>query len=118
MGASVFLMVSRSEPLWKVLGGRTAAVKVGFLRTKLKYRPGWAMEMVEQPRILDDLLDHAALQRQIATPVCPDESVTSAEKARKATRLRSCGWINIKPGRVGGVHRAGADLKLRPCLTV
>ena len=54
----------------------------------------------------DDLVDHAALQRQITTPVCLDESVTSAGKARKAIELGSCGWINIKPGRVGGLTNA------------
>ena len=65
---------SRSEPLWRTLGGqsrrregrartsasRTAiaellaavggAVKAGYLRVKLKYRPGWALEMIRAVR--------------------------------------------------------------------
>jgi o-succinylbenzoate synthase len=158
----------RSEPLWKTLGGKTSTVRVGadfgvkdtiaellaavegamragYLRVKLKYRPGWALEiveavrsafpegvfhidcnstytlsdlamfkaldgqrlaMIEQPLMYDDLLDHAALQRELNTPICLDESVTSAAKARKAIALKSCGWINIKPGRVGGLTNA------------
>jgi len=159
---------SRSEPLWQTLGGKSpvvkvgadfgvkdtigellaavgGAVKAGYLRVKLKYRPGWALEMIravraefpepvfhidcnstytladlgmfreldghrlamiEQPLAHDDLLDHAELQREIATPICLDESVTSAAKARKAIALGSCRWINIKPGRVGGLTNA------------
>jgi O-succinylbenzoate synthase len=159
---------SRNEPLWKALGGTNPivkvgadfgvkdsvpellasverAVKAGYLRVKLKYRPGWALEMVkavreafpdqvfhidcnsgyslsdlpmfealdemrlamiEQPLAHDDLLDHAALQTRISTPLCLDESITSVSKARKAIELGSCGWINIKPGRVGGLTNA------------
>ena len=159
---------SRSQPLWKALGGQSpvvrvgadfgvkdsiaellaavgGAVKAGYLRVKLKYRPGWALEMIravrtefpdpvfhvdcnstytladldmfreldglrlamiEQPLAHDDLLDHAELQRQIATAICLDESVTSVSKARQAIALRSCRWINIKPGRVGGLTNA------------
>jgi O-succinylbenzoate synthase len=58
--------------------------------------------MVEQPLAWDDLVDHATLQRQIRTAVCLDESVRSAEDARRALDLGSCRIINIKPGRVGG----------------
>jgi O-succinylbenzoate synthase len=75
------------------------------------------LAMIEQPLGHDDLLDHAALQKQIRTPVCLDESITSLAKARKALVLGSCRYVNIKPGRVGGLtvavaihdvcHRAG-----------
>jgi O-succinylbenzoate synthase len=58
--------------------------------------------MVEQPLAWDDIVDHAALQRQIRTAVCLDESIRSAEDARRALDLGSCRIINIKPGRVGG----------------
>src|SRR5687768_3155932 len=59
--------------------------------------------MIEQPLGHDDLLDHAELQKQIRTPVCLDESITSLAKARKALTLGSCRYMNIKPGRVGGL---------------
>jgi O-succinylbenzoate synthase len=58
--------------------------------------------MVEQPLAYDDREDHAKLQRQIKTPVCLDESVRSAEDARKAIELGACRIVNVKLGRVGG----------------
>src|SRR2546426_3959756 len=61
------------------------------------------LAMVEQPLAHDDLVDHAKLQSSIRTPICLDESITSLAKARKAIELRSCRWINIKPGRVDGL---------------
>ena len=64
--------------------------------------------MIEQPLSHEDLLDHAALQRRIATPVCLDESVRSAADARLALHLGSGRIINIKPGRVGGLASAVA----------
>lgn len=58
--------------------------------------------MFEQPLAHDDMLDHAKLQREIATPVCLDESIHSPADARKAIELNSCKIINVKLGRVGG----------------
>ena len=66
------------------------------------------LKMIEQPLMFDDLIDHAALQSQIKTPVCLDESITSVDKARKAISIKACQWINIKPGRVGGITNAVA----------
>jgi O-succinylbenzoate synthase len=60
--------------------------------------------MFEQPLHYEDMLDHAELQKQIETPVCLDESIHSADDARKAIRIGACRIINIKIGRVGG-HR-------------
>jgi o-succinylbenzoate synthase len=61
------------------------------------------LAMIEQPLAHDDLVDHAHLQRQIRTPVCLDESITSLRRAEQAIALQSCRYINIKPGRVGGL---------------
>ena len=159
---------TRGEPLWQVLGGRRdvidvgadfgvmeaiddllakidEAVKAGYKRTKLKYAPGWDLDMVaavrkafpdqvfhidcnsgytlddlamfkkldrynlamiEQPLTHDDLIDHATLAKQIETPICLDESITSPAKARKAIEIGACLWINIKPVRVGGLTPA------------
>ena len=58
--------------------------------------------MIEQPLAYDDIVDHAALQRQIATPVCLDESIHTADDARKAIEIGATKIVNIKPGRVGG----------------
>src|SRR5207248_7598684 len=58
--------------------------------------------MLEQPLSAGDLVDHAALQRRIRTPICLDESIESPRDARHAVELGACRVINIKPGRVGG----------------
>ncbi len=59
--------------------------------------------MIEQPLGHDDLIDHAALQEQIETPICLDESVESLADLRAALRLGSGRILNIKLGRVGGL---------------
>lgn len=76
--------------------------------------------LIEQPLDPDDLLDHAALQRRLATPLCLDESIRSVANARHALQLGACRAINVKPGRVGGfgpaldihalAYRAGVPL--------
>lgn len=60
------------------------------------------LTMIEQPLARDDLLRHAALQRELRTPICLDESIYSVARAEDALSLRSARIINIKPGRVGG----------------
>jgi len=158
----------RDAPLWRELGGIRSeiavgadfgiqdriedllalieeAVSAGFPRIKLKYAPGWELEMIrvvrdhfpaltvhidcnsayslddlpmfmeldqyglamiEQPLAYDDLVNHAELQRRVKTPICLDESITSPDKVRKAAQLEACRWVNIKPGRVGGITPA------------
>ncbi len=114
-------------------------------RVKLKFRPGWDIDMleavrrqhpehtfhidcnsgyrlsdtplfkeidqfnlamIEQPLQHDDLIDHARLQAEIRTPVCLDESITTLRQTEQAIALGSCRYINIKPGRVGGLTNA------------
>ena len=121
------------------------ALADNFPRVKLKYRPGWDLnmlmnvrshfpkdpihidcnsgyrmsnldefrqidefnlEMIEQPLQHNDLLDHATLQRCIRTPICLDESITGLDTARQAIEMQSCQYINVKPGRVGGLTTA------------
>ena len=121
------------------------ALADNFPRIKLKYRPGWDLnilrnvrshfpndpihidcnsgyrmsnldefrqidefnlEMIEQPLQHNDLLDHATLQRCITTPICLDESITGLDTARQAIEMQSCQYINVKPGRVGGLTTA------------
>jgi O-succinylbenzoate synthase len=62
--------------------------------------------MIEQPLAHDDIVDHATLQREIATPICLDESIHSGDDARKAIELAATRIINIKAGRVGGLTSA------------
>ena len=63
--------------------------------------------MIEQPLAHDDIANHARLQKEIATPICLDESIRSAADARHAIELGACRIINIKLGRVGGHAEAG-----------
>ncbi len=64
------------------------------------------LTMIEQPLAPDNLVDHATLQRVIRTPICLDETIKSPDLARQAIELGACRWINIKPGRVGGLTAA------------
>jgi O-succinylbenzoate synthase len=72
----------------------------------LKELDQYGLIMIEQPLAYDDIIDHAKLQRELKTPICLDESIHSAEDARKAIELGSCRIINIKIGRVGGLTEA------------
>ena len=62
--------------------------------------------MIEQPLSHDDIIDHASLQAQLQTPICLDECIRTAHHAEQAIKLRACGIINIKLGRVGGFAAA------------
>lgn len=62
--------------------------------------------LVEQPLAEDDLIGHAELARALRTPICLDESITSARLAEQAIELGACSVVNVKPGRVGGVLEA------------
>ncbi len=66
------------------------------------------LAMIEQPLQHDDLIDHARLQNEIRTPVCLDESITNLRQVEQAAELNSCRYVNIKPGRVGGLTNAVA----------
>jgi o-succinylbenzoate synthase len=66
----------------------------------------YALAYVEQPLAYDDLVDHAELQRQLRTSICLDESIHSAEDARKALQIGAGRVINVKVGRVRGYVQA------------
>ena len=72
----------------------------------LKRLDEFNLMMIEQPLAHDDILDHAALQAQLQTPICLDECIRTAHHAEQAIRMRACGVINIKLGRVGGFREA------------
>lgn len=66
----------------------------------------FGLMMIEQPLGADDIIDHAALQAKLETPICLDESIYSLEDVKLAVQLGSCKIINIKSGRVGGLSEA------------
>jgi O-succinylbenzoate synthase len=62
--------------------------------------------MIEQPLAHDEIIDHVVLQAKLKTPICLDECIRSAHQAEQAIRMKACGIINIKLGRVGGFREA------------
>jgi O-succinylbenzoate synthase len=63
------------------------------------------LAMIEQP-LADDgmsLVNHAALQSMLDTPICLDESGHSLAHIQAAIQLGSCKIVNIKMARVGGL---------------
>lgn len=68
----------------------------------LKRLDAYHLMMIEQPLGWDDIYSHAALQKQVQTPICLDECIHSEEHARAAIEIRACQIINMKLGRVGG----------------
>ena len=66
------------------------------------------LAFIEQPLHYTDILDHAELARQIDTPICLDETIVDARAAEQASRVGACHYINIKPGRIGGLTNAVA----------
>ncbi len=72
----------------------------------LKCLDEFDLMMIEQPLAHDEIVDHATLQAQLRTPICLDECIRSAHHAEQAIRMKACGIINIKLGRVGGFREA------------
>ncbi len=64
--------------------------------------------LIEQPLAEDDLWEHHKLQTQFHTPLCLDESIRLPRHATQALEMDACRIINIKQGRVGGLHHAVA----------
>jgi O-succinylbenzoate synthase len=63
----------------------------------------YGLACIEQPLGWNELLEHAELQRRIATPVCLDESLRSVDDVRRALDIDACRNVNLKPARVGGI---------------
>ncbi len=62
--------------------------------------------LLEQPLPEDEVRAHAELARVVRTPICLDESITSALAAADAIAIGACAIVNVKPGRVGGYLEA------------
>ena len=73
---------------------------------RLKELDEFRLMMIEQPLAHDEIVDHAALQAQLDTPICLDECIRTVHHAEQAIRLQACGILNIKLGRVGGFAEA------------
>ena len=64
------------------------------------------LAFIEQPLDFADVMDHAELAKQIQTPICLDETIVNPRVAEQAIRAGACKYINIKPGRIGGLWNA------------
>ncbi len=73
---------------------------------RLREMDAFYLMMIEQPLAHDDIIDHAALQKKLATAICLDECIRSARQAEQAIQMGACRIINIKLGRVGGFAEA------------
>jgi o-succinylbenzoate synthase len=62
--------------------------------------------LIEQPLPEEEVRAHAELARRVRTPICLDESITSARGAAEAIALGACRVVNIKAARVGGYLEA------------
>jgi O-succinylbenzoate synthase len=71
--------------------------------TTLKRIDRFELQYIEQPLGYPRLLDHSRLAREISTPICLDESVTTVESAKEVLDVGAATLINVKPGRVGGL---------------
>jgi O-succinylbenzoate synthase len=62
--------------------------------------------LIEQPLAEHDLRGSAALAAELRTPICLDESITSAAAGEEALDLGACSILNVKAGRMGGLLEA------------
>ncbi len=75
-------------------------------RDHLRQLDQFYLMMIEQPLAHDDMIDHAAIQEALESPVCLDECIRTPHHAEQAIALKACQIINIKLGRVGGFSAA------------
>ena len=99
----VIRQVREAFPKIRLMGDANSAYTLADVDV-FKKMDKYNIMMFEQPLHHEDMIDHAELQRQIETPICLDESIHSADDARKAVKIGACRIINVKLGRVGG-HR-------------
>jgi O-succinylbenzoate synthase len=108
------------EPGWDVVPVRATRERFGDILLQVDANTAYRLDdwellaaldpfdllLIEQPLDEDDVAGHAMLAKRIATPVCLDESITSARAARDAIAAGACSIVNIKAGRVGGYLEA------------
>ncbi len=108
------------EPGWDVEPVRAVRERFGDIELQVDANTAYAVSdarhlarldafdllLIEQPLEEDDILGHAELARTVRTPICLDESITSARTAAAAIRLGACSVVNVKPARVGGYLEA------------
>ena len=84
-----------------------AALNLGHMEMLCRL-DDFSLAMIEQPLAADDLVGHAMVQEAVRTPICLDEAICTPDQAGMALELHSGQYLNIKPGRVGGLTPAMA----------
>lgn len=74
----------------------------------MKQLDQFGLTMIEQPFAPRNFVAHAALQREISTPVCLDEAVETLEDLETMIALEAGRVLNIKVSRMGGLTTAVA----------
>jgi O-succinylbenzoate synthase len=97
--------VRKTFPLIRLMADANSAYTLADA-DRLKELDEFRLMMIEQPLAHDEIVDHAALQAQLDTPICLDECIRTVHHAEQAIRLQACGILNIKLGRVGGFAEA------------
>ena len=101
----VIRQVRERFPAIKLMADANSAYTLNEL-AHLKELDEFYLMMIEQPLAHGEIIDHAALQASLETPICLDECIRSAHHAELAIRLHAGRIINIKLGRVGGFAEA------------
>lgn len=78
----------------------------------------FGLTMIEQPLSYSDFYEHSLLQKELATPLCLDESIHDLADARAAIALGGCRVLNLKQGRVGGLLESSRILRHAAALGV
>lgn len=73
---------------------------------RLAHLDRFGLDFLEQPLPAGDLLGNARVASVLSTPVCLDESITSADAALVALELAAASVLCVKPARVGGLAEA------------
>jgi O-succinylbenzoate synthase len=109
------------EPGWDVAPLRAVRERFGDdvalqVDANTAYRPAdlghllaldsFGLVLVEQPFGETQVRAHVELARRLRTPVCLDETITSAQVCAEMITAGACSVVNIKPGRVGGYLEA------------
>ena len=72
----------------------------------LKQLDDFGLGMIEQPLGYDDIYQHSLLAKEIATPICLDESIRNIGDLQEAYALGACSIVNLKMPRVGGISES------------
>ncbi len=101
----VIRAVRREFPSILLMADANSAYTLADLE-HLKRLDEFGLMMIEQPLAHDEIIDHAALQQALRTPICLDECIRTPHHAAQAIRAGACRIVNIKLGRVGGFAAA------------